>query len=88
MRGSGKRLFLKEKLQPVVVFSSMCYNKFAIVRKAPVAQLDRVADFESVGRGFESLRARHLQLACGCTGKSSKASSDNLIAIFFKHLRT
>ena len=26
---------------------------------APVAQLDRVADFESEGRGFESLRARH-----------------------------
>ena len=25
---------------------------------APVAQLDRVADFESVGRGFESLRVR------------------------------
>lgn len=27
--------------------------------KAPVAQLDRAPDFESVGRGFESLRARH-----------------------------
>ena len=27
---------------------------------APVAQLDRAADFESVGRGFESLQARHL----------------------------
>ena len=26
---------------------------------APVAQLDRAADFESVGRGFESLQARH-----------------------------
>lgn len=25
---------------------------------APVAQLDRAPDFESVGRGFESLRAR------------------------------
>lgn len=28
---------------------------------APVAQLDRVADFESVGRGFEPLRARHMR---------------------------
>ena len=28
--------------------------------KAPVAQLDRVADFESVGRTFESYRARHI----------------------------
>lgn len=27
---------------------------------APVAQLDRVADFESVGRGFEPLLARHM----------------------------
>jgi hypothetical protein len=26
---------------------------------APVAQLDRAPDFESVGRGFETLRARH-----------------------------
>ncbi len=26
---------------------------------APVAQLDRALDFESIGRGFESLRARH-----------------------------
>ncbi len=29
-------------------------------RRAPVAQLDRVTGFEPVGRGFESLRARHL----------------------------
>jgi hypothetical protein len=27
---------------------------------APVAQLDRASDFESVGRGFESLRAYQL----------------------------
>ncbi len=26
--------------------------------QAPVAQLDRASDFESAGRGFESLRAR------------------------------
>ena len=26
---------------------------------APVAQLDRAPDFESVGRGFKPLRARH-----------------------------
>lgn len=31
-------------------------KKFA----APVAQLDRASDFESAGRGFESLRARQL----------------------------
>jgi hypothetical protein len=27
---------------------------------APVAQLDRAAGFEPVGRGFKSLRARHI----------------------------
>ena len=32
---------------------------------APVAQLDRAADFESVGRGFESLRACHFMGVCG-----------------------
>ena len=30
----------------------------AIRDLAPVAQLDRAADFESVGRGFNSLQAR------------------------------
>ncbi len=30
-----------------------------MTHSAPVAQLDRAPDFESVGRGFESLRARH-----------------------------
>jgi hypothetical protein len=30
---------------------------FGICNYAPVAQLDRVADFESVGRRFESYRA-------------------------------
>ena len=29
------------------------------VAHAPLAQLDRATDYESVGRGFESLRARH-----------------------------
>jgi hypothetical protein len=28
--------------------------------RAPVAQLDRAIGFEPIGRGFESLRARHL----------------------------
>src|SRR3954464_10419644 len=30
-----------------------------IASDAPVAQLDRAAGFEPVGRGFKSLRARH-----------------------------
>ena len=29
----------------------------ALERYAPIAQLDRVTDYESVGRGFESLSA-------------------------------
>ena len=28
---------------------------------APLAQLDRVVGFEPIGRGFESLRVRHLK---------------------------
>ena len=35
-------------------FPCVCYNSW----RAPVAQLDRASDFESGGRGFESLRAR------------------------------
>ena len=31
------------------------------MRYAPIAQLDRVTDYESVGRGFESLSAYHLK---------------------------
>ena len=34
-------------------------------KDAPVAQLDRAPGFESVGRGFESLRARQLDLTVG-----------------------
>ncbi len=33
---------------------------FDCVWQAPVAQLDRASDYESEGRAFESLRARHL----------------------------
>ncbi len=31
-------------------------------RNVPVAQLDRVSDYESEGRGFDSLRAHHNQV--------------------------
>lgn len=40
----------------------MWYNKgngFSVPSYPPVAQLDRVADSDSEGRGFESLRADH-----------------------------
>ncbi len=33
------------------------------IRCVPVAQLDRVLDYESRGREFESLRARHAEVA-------------------------
>ena len=39
-------------------FKSLHSPQFGIGNYAPVAQLDRVADFESVGRRFESYRAR------------------------------
>ncbi len=37
----------------------LIYNIVKMNIDAPVAQLDRVADFESVGWGFESLRVHH-----------------------------
>jgi hypothetical protein len=40
-------------------YNSVAFNQPLLSQCAPVAQLDRAADFESVGRGFESLRARH-----------------------------
>ncbi len=39
-------------------FSWICYYIQALKSAhAPIAQLDRVTDYESVGRGFESLSA-------------------------------
>ena len=35
------------------------YDKINIVVNVLVAQLDRVTGYEPVGRGFESLQARH-----------------------------
>ena len=37
----------------------LIYNIVKMNIDAPVAQLDRVADFESVGWGFESLQGHH-----------------------------
>ena len=34
---------------------------FKFLQNAPVAQLDRVPDYESGGRGFESSPVRHIQ---------------------------
>src|SRR5687767_4213215 len=42
--------------KPKQIESVMIFNR------APVAQLDRAPDFESVGRRFESCRARHSTL--------------------------
>ena len=46
-------------MAPVVAGSSpVARPKF--LNNAPVVQLDRIPDFESVGRRFESCRARHI----------------------------
>lgn len=37
-----------------------CYNSQFLIEYAPVAQLDRVSDFESEGRKFESCRVYQL----------------------------
>ena len=48
------------------------FPNVSVFNPAPVAQLDRAPDFESVGRRFESFRARHFlkrfrQLTVGTT---------------------
>ena len=52
-------------------------------RRAPLAQVDRAADFESVGREFESLRARQLRDSnrprCRCT-EISRGQSPHFIS--------
>ena len=37
----------------------LCYNLYRRQGDVLVAQLDRVTGYEPVGRGFESLQARH-----------------------------
>ena len=40
-------------------YSLFGFRDVVLFEFAPVAQLDRALDFESRGRGFESLPARH-----------------------------
>src|SRR5215471_16342280 len=42
-----------------MIFSENRFTLFRIMPHALVAQLDRASDFDSEGREFESLRARH-----------------------------
>lgn len=45
-------------------------------KNVPVAQLDRVAGYEPVGRGFESLQARHIKVhACQSSRMEGSAKS-------------
>jgi hypothetical protein len=44
----------------------------AAAHNAPVAQPDRVVASEAIGRGFESLRARHLSMSLRRDMHSSK----------------
>ena len=49
---------LKNWKKGLAFFTQMWYHTLALRSGyAPVAQLDRVTDYESVGRGFESLPA-------------------------------
>ena len=63
--------FLKKLKKVLAFFESMCYYIRVVIRHAPIAQLDRVTDYESVGRGFESLSAYQEQetlfgVSCFC----------------------
>jgi hypothetical protein len=66
-----------------------------VERQAPVAQLDRALDYESRGREFESLRARHLPGTSGPRRKSTflfhgvctaTLSSPNTPSTSFRHV--
>ena len=45
------------------LYISFGFLEVVLFKFAPVAQLDRALDYESRGRGFESLPARHLNLS-------------------------
>ena len=50
--------FFKMSKKVLAFSGTLCYYTLALwERYAPIAQLDRVTDYESVGRGFESLSA-------------------------------
>ena len=53
--------FIDQRPSKAVRFSvlSMNYELSTVNQDAPIAQLDRAPDFESVGREFESPWARH-----------------------------
>ncbi len=44
----------------VLTFAFLCDIILKYLKDVPVAQLDRVTGYEPVGRGFESLQARHV----------------------------
>ena len=58
-RAGLKRKILKKFQKALAFLNLLCYYTLALRNAvyAPVAQLDRVTDYESVGRGFESLPA-------------------------------
>ena len=51
------RLLYRGRTDGGIACKRRAYGK--LPRHAPVAQMDRASDFESEGRGFESLRAYH-----------------------------
>ena len=56
------RLFLLEMINRLIYFYLLQRSEFHLNHEeiAPVAQLDRVLDYESRGRGFESSPVRHV----------------------------
>ena len=56
-RPAGCEKYLDYLKKVLAFFAVVCYYTLALRKQmyAAVAQLDRVTDYESVGRGFESL---------------------------------
>ena len=67
-----------------------CYNKHRALSLAPVAQLDRVPGYEPVGRGFESLLARHVGTSYACSDffMQKNQSPASLFLLFRKKARS
>jgi hypothetical protein len=52
-----------------------------LLLNAPIAQLDRASDYESVGRGFESSWARHFLASFRFPAESTRLQGLSLTAV-------
>ena len=79
-QGEGRGFKSRLSLHLLINEPMVHFFKFILYLRAR-SSVDRVADFESVRRGFESLRARHakaskpFRLGCFCMSKKKRDSN-------------